>query len=70
MCVLAVVGVIIAGLSLYYTRMSVVGTQKKPNRKTRSVEHEVQEVLVHEVPVVVQPSQQSKPKGNFISFDD
>ena len=67
MCVIAIVGIIIAGLSLYYTRMSVLGSQKKPNRKVRSAEHEVQEVLD---PLVVQQSQQGKPKGNFISFDD
>ena len=59
MCVLAIIGVVIAGLSLYYTRISVVGTQKKPNGKVRSVEHEVQEVLE---PVVVQQSQKNRRK--------
>ena len=74
---IAIIGVVIAGLSLYYTRMSVVGTQdtkSKSKRKARSVE--VQDVHdVHEVeetptlqPVVVQ--QEPKKRGNMISFDD
>ena len=77
MCVIAIIGVLIAGWSLYYTRMSVLGTQKKSNTKTRSprsVEHEVHEVNEGQElqeflgPVVTQ--QKQKKEGNFILFDD
>ena len=64
MCSLAIVGVVIAGLSLYYTRKSTLETQnvqcERQSQKSKKK---------NEVPVV-QQERQGQQMGNILSFDD